>query len=217
MFRKFFSRLVLVTILFFTSDASAFDDRNYDWICDYEFPATPVVRCVNNDGEFDHNIYYFSAGDNKCLVIVCHGTVDKSGYGIYMHDRYRSDYSQAVAESLAYWTRQGKLRNVGDFNYVFMNTCHAGYASASTILPIYNMKLVRAIDYKGITGFSESPASNGQVMIKLYRCVPKNQASGDSSGSLSRFLQKNNVRGYRSVRSRSSSRPAGVKILYGEL
>ena len=216
MYRKILSFLFLSAILFITATAEAIEDSNYDWICDYEFPATPVVYCVNN-GEFEHNVYYFAAGDNKYLVLVCHGFVNNDGYGIFMHNQYRHDYPQAVAESLAYWTRQGKLRNIGDFNYVFMNTCHAGYATQTTTLPVYHMTLARAIDYKGITGFSEDPLQNGQVLIKLYRVVPQNRAVERSSGSLSRFLQCHNVRGYRSVNHRSASRPAGVQILYGEL
>ena len=134
-----------------------------------------------------------------------------------MHNQYRHDYPQAVAESLAYWARQGKLRNIGDFDYVFMSTCHSGYANASTTLPIFNMTLARAIDYKGLTGFTEQPLQNGQVLIRIYRVVPKNRAVKHSSGALSRFLQRHNVRGYRSVNHRSASRPAGVQILYGKL
>jgi len=100
---------------------------------------------------------------------------------------------------------------------VFMSTCPSGYANASTTLPIFNMTLARAIDYKGLTGFTEQPLQNVQVLIRIYRVVPKNRAVKHSSGALARFLQRHNVRGYRSVNHRSASRPAGVQILYGEL
>lgn len=202
---------VLLSVLIFAATAAAADE---DWICDYAFPATPVVRCVNQNGEFDHNIYYFSAGDNKCLVVVCHGSgSSNSNYGTHMYGQYRHDYPNAVAETIAYWTQQGMMRNVGKFNYVFMNTCHSAYAQPSVNLPVYNVSLVRAIDYKGVTGFSEEPYGNGQVLVKLYRVVPRNSRSSRSMGALANFLEKNNVRGYRAVRSRSSTRPEGVITL----
>ena len=205
----------LLSVLIFAATASAEDE---EWVCDYAFPATPVVKCVDQNGEFDHNIYYFSAGDNKCLVVVCHGSGNSSeNYGTHMYGRYRHDYPNAVAESIAYWTQQGMMRNVGRFNYVFMSTCHSGYAQQSVTLPIYNVSLVRAIDYKGITGFSEEPYGNGQVLIKLYRVIPRNGIASRSSGALSTFLQNNNVRGFRSIGTRSSTKPKGVQILAGEL
>lgn len=205
------------SIFMFVSTASAEDYYNdYDWVCDYEFPVTPLVHCVDSKGEFEHNIYYFAAGNNKCLVVLCHGFNDNQGFGILMHGQFRHDYANAVAESLAYWTRQGYLRGAGDFNYVFMNACHTGYAQLSVKLPIYNVNLVRAINYKGVTGFSEHAYGNGQVLIRLYRVIPKNTRTTRSEGALSNFLQNNGVRGYRSVGSRSSSRPEGVKILVGE-
>ena len=210
---KFFIAMIL-SILMLVSTASAEDYyRDYDWVCDYAFPATPLVHCVDNKGKFEHNIYYFAAGNNKCLVVLCHGFGNNSGFGIQMHGRFRPDYANAVAESLAYWTRQGKLNNIGDFNYVFMNACYTGYAQSSVTLPIYNISLVRAIDYKGVTGFSEEPYQNNQVLIKLYRVIPKNSRAARSSSALSDFLKNNNVRGYRSIGSRSSTRPKGVIIL----
>ena len=209
----------LLSILIFAATASAAEDyyRDYDWVCDYEFPATPLVHCVDQSGAFEHNIYYFAAGENRCLVVLCHGFNDNNGFGILMHGQFRHDYANAVSESLAYWTRQGKMRNAGNFNYVFMNACHTGYAKQSVTLPVYNVNLVRAIDYKGVTGFSEESYANGQVVIKLYRVIPKNGRMTRSSSALSDFLRSNNVRGYRSVGSRSSTRPKGAQILAGEL
>lgn len=209
----------LLSALIFAATAFAAEDyyRDYDWICDYEFPATPLVHCVDQKGDFEHNIYYFAAGNNRCLVVLCHGFNDNNGFGILMHGQFRHDYASAVSESLAYWTRQGKMRNAGNFNYVFMNACHTGYAQPSVNLPVYNVSLVRAIDYKGVTGFSEKAYANGQVMIKLYRVVPKNGIARRANSQLSDFLRNNNVRGYRSVGSRSSTRPEGVQILAGEL
>ncbi len=205
---------VMLSILMLTRAASAEDyDRDYDWICDYMFPATPLVRCVDRNNEFDHNIYYFSAGNNRCLVLLCHGFANSSGFGILMHSKLRHDYANAIAESLAYWTRQGKLTNTGNFDYVFLNACHTGYAQSSIRLPIYNINLVRAIDYKGVTGFSEEPYQNGQVLIKLYRVVPKNGRAARSSSPLADYLRSRNVKGFRSVGSRSSTKPKGAKIL----
>lgn len=201
--------LVFCSLLFFATTVSAEED----WVCDYEFPATPVVRCVNN-GEFEHNIYYFAAGNNKCLVVVCHGFVNNDGYGIFMHNRYRHDYPKAVAESIAYWTRQGKLSRAGDFDYVFMHTCHTGYALASTSLPIYDINLVRAIDYKGINWFSEQPSQNGQVILQFGRVIPRGARATRVPSQLSSFLERNNVRGYKAIGSRSSTKPKGAITLY---
>ena len=210
---KRFLMFIVLSVLLISRTASAAEE---DYVCDYEFPATPLVRCVNN-GEFEHNIYYFAVGDNKCLVVVCHGFVDNNGnYGIFMHNRHRYDYPQAITESVAYWTKQGKLRNAGDFSYVFMHTCHTGYAQSSTNLPVYNINLVRAIDYKGINWFSENYLDNGQVMLKFGRVIPRGARSTHFESPLSNFLARNNVRGYRSVGSRSSTKPKGAIILSGE-
>lgn len=211
MFRRLFlSMLMFIFLNVAHTSAESYD--NYDWICDYEFQATPVVYCVNN-GAFEHNIYYFSAGNNKCLVVLCHGFVNNDGYGILMMNQYRHDYAQAVSESIAYWTRRGLLKDVGDFNYVFMNTCYSGYAPKSTTLPMYGINLNFAFDHKDITGFTERRLKNGQVMLSLYRAIPKKSRTTRSSGSLSKMLEENNVKGYKSVTRRSSSKPVGMVIL----
>ena len=213
MFRKIFA-VWIFSILFFASTASAEDYRNCDWICDYEFLVTPLVHCVDGNGNFDHNVYYFSAGDDRCLVVLCHGFSDKNGFGIKLHGQFRRDYANAMAETIAYWTRKGLMKDAGDFNYVFFNACHSGYAVQSTNLPLYNIDLVRAIDYKGVTGFSEKIQNNGQALIRLYRAVPKSSRAGRSAGALSAFLKNNNVRGFRSIGTRSSTKPEGITILY---
>ena len=211
MFRRLFlSMLMFIFLNVAHTSAESYD--NYDWICDYEFPVTPVVRCVNN-GAFEHNIYYFSAGNNKCLVVLCHGFVNNDGYGILMHGQYRHDYAQAVAESIAYWTRRGMLKNVGNFDFVFMNTCYSGYAPKTTTLPIYGINLNLAFDHKDVTGFSERRTRNGQVILSLYRAIPKQSKTTRASGSLSKMLEDKKVKGYRSISRRSSSKPEGVTIL----
>lgn len=211
MFRKIFA-VWIFSMLFFAATAAAAEE--YDYICDYAFPVTPVVYCVDDKGEFDHNIYYFSASDKKCLVFICHGYGDNNGYGIHIAGNFRRDYANAIAEDIAYWTQQGKLKNVGKFDYVFMNTCYTGYAPSSVNLPLYNVSLVRAIDYKGITAFAQEKYRDGQILLKLYRVIPKSSRSGRASGALSTFLKKNNVRGFRSIGTRSSTKPEGITILY---
>lgn len=131
-----------------------------------------------------------------------------------MHGQYRYDYAQAVSESIAYWTRKGLLKDVGDFDYVFMNTCYAGYAKQTVQLPIYGINLERAIDYKGITAFTESRVRNGKVKLTLYRVVPKKVTSSRSFSSLSDFLQKNKVSGYRAGGGVSTKKPEGLIMLY---
>ena len=95
-----------------------------------------------------------------------------------------------------------------------MNTCYTGYAPSSVNLPLYNVNLVRAIDYKGITAFAQEKYRDGQILLKLYRVIPKSSRSGRASGALSTFLKKNNVRGFRSIGTRSSTKPEGITILY---
>ena len=210
--------MIAFSVLLIAATASAEDlNRDYEWICDYEFPAKQLVKCVDSNGAFEHSIYYFSAGNNKCLVVLCHGFADSGGFSILMHGRYRYDYANAVAESIDYWARKGKFNSIGAVNYVFMSACHTGYAQKSVTLPGYNMSLVRAIDYKGVTGFEQKPYQNGQVMLRLYRLIPKNSVATRSSSALSNVLRNNGVRGYRSVGSRSSTKPEGVIILSGEL
>lgn len=82
------------------------------------------------------------------MYLICHGFHNSDGYGILMHSRFSHDYAQAVSESIAYWTRPGKLRNVGNFDYVFMSTCYSGYAPGSVTTPTYDIPLAQATDYK---------------------------------------------------------------------
>ena len=207
--------MVIFSVLLTVTTVSA-EDVTYE--TDFTFIATPIVKGVNQNGEFDHNIYYFAFGEDKCLVIVCHGFVDNDkNYGIFMNNRYRYDYAQAVAESIAYWTRQGQFRNVGDFKYVFINTCHSGYAPRVTTLPIYDINLVRAIDYKGINWYAEQPLKNGQVILTFGRVIPNNVIQSSVSSALSYFLGNHSVRGFRSVGSRSATKPAGAIILSNEV
>ena len=203
--------VIAFSVLLIAATASAED---YDYEREYSFLATPVVKCVNQNGELDHRIYYFELGnENKCLVFISHGFVNNNRYGIVVNGERRYDYAQAVAETIAYWTRRGKMRNVGDFYYVFMNTCHTGYAPAHTRLPIYNIDLQKAIDYKGVNYFTETPLGDGRVRLEFGRCIPKNTNAGRIYGGLSAFLKNNGVKGYRTIGSRSSSKPEGAIIL----
>ena len=205
--------VIAFSVLLIAATASAED---YDYMSEYSFLATPVVK-YNKSGEFDHRIYYFAFGNNKCLVFISHGSGDNSRYSIWIDGQRRYDYAQAVAETIAYWTRQGQLRNVGNFNYVFLHTCYTGYAPEHTNLPIYNIDLQKAIDHKGVNYFIEIPLNNGQVILDFGRCIPKNSNAGYVSGGLSNFLKRNGVRGYRSTGTRSSSKPKGAIIVSGDI
>ncbi len=161
--------VALLIILFFVTGKNV-SAEEYDWEKVFDFACKRLVNCVNPNGEWDHSVYYFANGDNKCLVVICHGFYDRKGYGIIMHNRYRYDYAQAVSESLAYWSRQGKLQ-CGPYNYVFMNTCYSGYAQQDTQLPMFNVNLHMAINFKGVTGYIENFDSNGNVnRISLWKC-----------------------------------------------
>ena len=160
---------ILIAILFVFATTNSVFAEEYDWEKVYDFACKRLVNCVTSGGEWDHSIYYFAEGDNKCLVVLCHGFYNQDGYGIQMHQRFRHDYAQAVSESLAYWTTQGKLQ-CGPYNYVFINTCYSGYAPQDTKLPIFNVNLHMAINFKGVTGYVEHFDSNGNVdRISLWK------------------------------------------------
>ena len=109
-----FRRIFLSMLMFVLASMMHVSAEEYEYICDFSLEVTPLIKAVNQDGEFDHRMYYFNGKDengrdNKCLIIVCHGFVDgNKKYGIFMHNRQRYDYAQAVAESIAYWTRKGE-------------------------------------------------------------------------------------------------------------
>lgn len=167
MLRKIFVAFAVILILTAGKNVSA---EEYDWEKVYDFSCKRLVNCVTKEGEWDHSIYYFAEGDNRCLVVVCHGFYDNNGYGIKMHTRFRRDYAQAVSESLAYWSRQGKLQ-CGPYDYVFINTCYSGYAQQDTRLPLFDVNLHMAINFKGITGYIEHFDNNGNVnRVSLWKC-----------------------------------------------
>lgn len=167
MLKNFLSTMTLFVVLTMLGVASA---EEYDWDKMYDFPCRRLVRCVNDSGEWDHSVYYFADKNNRCLVVICHGFYNNEGYGIIINNQWRHDYAQAVSESLAYWSRQGKLQ-CGPYDYVFMNTCFSGYANKNTWLPTFNVNLRMAIDYKGVTGFIEHYDRNGNVnRLSIYKC-----------------------------------------------
>lgn len=161
---------VALLIILFLAAGKNVSAEEYDWEKVFDFACKRLVNCVKSNGEWDHSVYYFAEGNNRCLVVVCHGFYDRNnGYGILMHDRTRYDYAQAVAESLAYWSRQGKLQ-CGPYDYVFMNTCYSGYAQQDTQLPMFDVNLHMAINFKGVTGYIEHFDQNGNVnRISLWK------------------------------------------------
>ena len=111
------------SIFMFVSTASAEDYYNdYDWVCDYEFPVTPLVHCVDSKGEFEHNIYYFAAGNNKCLVVLCHGFNDNQGFGILMHGQFRHDYANAVYNRATSYHSSYFIYTLGFFHNIYGDT-----------------------------------------------------------------------------------------------
>ena len=157
-----------LVLLFFVTGKNV-SAEEYDWEKVYDFACKRLVNCVATNGEWDHSIYYFAEGDNRCLVVICHGFYNNEGYGIQMHKKFRHDYAQAVAESLAYWSKQGKLQ-CGPYDYVFMNTCYSGYAPQNTNLPMFNVNLHMAINFRGITGYIEHFDENGNVdRVSLWK------------------------------------------------
>lgn len=175
--------ITLMAVLIFAAGKNV-SAEEYDWEKMYDFACTRLVNCVTKEGEWDHSIYYFAEGNNRCLVVLCHGFHNSDGYGIKMHQRFRHDYAQAVSESLAYWSKQGKLQ-CGPYDYVFINTCYSGYAPQDTQLPIFNVNLHMAINFKGITGFVEHYDSNGNVnRISLWKSKLVHTATDGATKSM---------------------------------
>lgn len=156
--------------------------EDYEWTEEYKIPVTTLLHCINSQREFDHNIYAFENGDNKCLIVVCHGWVDGNRYGILMHEQYREDYVRAVEESLAYWTRKSVLKNA-PFDFIVLTTCHSGYAPQKSQMPIFDISLQMANDNKNMNAFLETE-ENGQTILYIFRGTPRtgNKASTDTSG-----------------------------------
>ena len=191
--------IFLFVSIIFMSTAFAESADDYDWERVYDFQARKLLEVHNPKGEWDHSIFYFAEGDNKCLVLISHGLVDKNGnYLVHLQNTNRYDYQTAVAETIAYWTAKGKLQNV-EFDYVFYSTCYSGYAQKTSTLPIFDMNLQMAIDHKGVTGFAEKYDNNGNVIgVILYRGYEKSPRalsksvsnSGSSGGSNKNFVDR---------------------------
>ena len=175
-----FNRLLFLSILcifvFFSANTEAEDAESYFWenLPSYDFFCERrLVKCVTASGEFDHSLFYYADGENKCLVVLCHGFVDRFGnFGIVLNNVPRYDFAQAVSEILAYWSHKGVL-NCGEYNYVFLNSCYIGSMPQAVKLPLFNINLVRAMDHKNVTGHVESVESDGRIRLRLYRGYPK--------------------------------------------
>ena len=170
----------------------ALSGEDYDWQEELKIPVTTLLHCVNSQREFDHNIYAFENGNNKCLIVVCHGWVYENRYGILMDEQYREDYVQAVEESLAYWTRKSVLRNA-PFDFILLTTCHSGYAPQSSRMPTFDIPLQMANDNKNMNAFLEDE-ENGQTFLYIFRGTPKtgNRASTDTSGKRAATKEERN-------------------------
>ena len=158
-----------------TDALQALSGDNYIWQLEHQLVVTPLVHCINTEKEFDHNIYGYNNGNEQGLILICHGGVDSGVYGILIGEQYRTDYVQAVEESLAYWTRKGFLQNT-PFDFVVLTTCFSGYATPSSQMPIFNINLQMENDNKNMNAFFESE-ENGQTILYLFRGMPRSAES----------------------------------------
>ena len=148
---------------------------DYSWQLDCKLAVTPLVRGINSQREFDHNIYAYDNGNEQGLIVICHGGVDNGEYGILIGEQYRTDYVQAVEEALAYWTRKGSLQNA-PFEFVVLTTCFSGYAQPESQMPIFNIILQMENDNKNKNSFFEAN-EDGQTMLYLFRGTPRSAES----------------------------------------
>ncbi len=177
MFNRFLSlSVVFFIVVFFSANTSAEDASSYSWkpVPDYDFYCERLVKCVTASGEFDHSLYYFNNKEgNKCLVLLCHGFVDRFGnFGIVINNIPRYDFAYAISEVLAYWSQKGFLNSDG-FEYLFLSTCYVGNMPQAVKLPLFNINLVPAFDdHKNVTGHVET-VEDGKIRLRLYRGYPK--------------------------------------------
>lgn len=148
---------------------------NYIWQLDCKLAVTPLVRCINSQKEFDHNVYAYDNGNEQGLIVICHGGVDSGEYGILIGEQYRTDYIQAIEEVLAYWSRKGSLQNA-PFEFVVLTTCFSGYAQPESQMPIFNIILQMENDNKNVNSFFETD-EEGQTMLYLFRGTPRSAES----------------------------------------
>lgn len=153
----------------------ALSGDNYIWQLEHQLVVTPLVYCINSQQEFDHNIYSYNNGQEQGLILICHGGVDNGVYGILIGEQYRTDYIQAVEESLAYWSRKGLLQGT-PFEFLVLTTCFSGYAEPSAQMPIFNINLQMENDNKNMNAFFESE-ENGQTILYLFRGMPRSAES----------------------------------------
>ena len=183
MLRKIFLTNIFLLMIFIISNSTY--AATAPPINEYYFSCKRLVNYKGNAEIFDHKIYYFSEGENKCLVFICHGSVDSNGnYCAWLFGKPRHDYAQAIAETIAYWTKNGYL-NCGAYNYIFMSSCHQGYAPKQTRMPVFDIDIAMASRCKGLTYHSEEFDANGNVIkLALWR-------DNDSSADLNK--QSTNV------------------------
>lgn len=171
----------MLIVVFFSANISsveAEDASSYSWnpIPDYDFYCERLVRCVTASGEWDHSLLYFNdkEDDNKCLVVLCHGFVDKFGnFGIVLNNIPRYDVAQAISEILAHWSQRGFLNCADGYDFVFLNSCYIGGMPPAVRLPLFNINLVRSMDHTNVTGHVETVEPDGRVRLRLYRGYPK--------------------------------------------
>ena len=178
-FNRFLFLSILCIFVFFSANTEAEDAESYSWenSPSHDFYCKRLVKCVTLSGEWDHSLYYYNDKEgNKCLVLLCHGFVDRFGnFGIVLHNVPRYDCANAVSETLAYWSQKGFLNSdKGEgYDYVFLNSCYIGRMPQTLKLPLFDINLVKSMTHEGVTGHVETVENDGRIRLRLYLGYPK--------------------------------------------
>ena len=167
--RRFVIFALVVIISTYATNVNA-----YNWIKEYEFPATRLVKVTRGKDNYDHMIYSFTDAQRRsALLFVCHGVEINGEYRAYMDGELHSDYATAVDNIIRRHIKSGEVSN--DFEKVYFHTCHAGYAPQKTVMmPILNKPLQMALYNKGVQAHVEYFDSQGRVYaLALWQDHPE--------------------------------------------
>ena len=163
----------------------ALSKDDYDMKKEAEISVIPLINCVNNEGEMDHKIFSYTNNGINYLLVLCHGYSDgDKEYGIFMHGQYRTDYIKATEESLAYWSRLGKLRNT-KFDAVILSTCYSGYAPQEASMPIFDINLYMANNNKDVNYYWVETKDTGETILHLWRGIRKKSRTSAAQRDIS--------------------------------
>ena len=164
-------RRLVVLVLVVIISAYATNVSAYNWIKEYEFPATRLVKVNGTDKSSGYLIYSFIDEQKRpSLLVICHGEEINGEYRVYMGREPRKDYAQEVDEIIR-WHMDFDEIDEKSFEKVYLLTSYAGYAPQKTvIMPVLKKDLQMILYNKDLQGYEEIFDSQGKVMgIAIFR------------------------------------------------